>query len=158
MKQIYFIRHAKSDWSNPQLNDHERPLNKRGMKDAPLMAEIMQKSGISPDAIFSSTAKRAFTTAEIFFRYFPKAHLVAVPELYHANEITLQDFITYTDNKYNTIFIIAHNPGLNFFCSFYPEFSLPNIPTTGVIGIEADIDNWTDFNIKKSRIILVDYP
>jgi len=66
MKQIYFIRHAKSDWSNPQLNDHERPLNKRGMKDAPLMAEIMQKSGISPDAIFSSTAKRAFTTLKSF--------------------------------------------------------------------------------------------
>lgn len=66
MKHLYLIRHAKSSWSNPLLDDFERPLNQRGKNDAPLMAKILLEKQIFPDFLLSSPAKRAKTTAEIF--------------------------------------------------------------------------------------------
>ncbi len=63
MKKLYLIRHAKSDWSNPSLDDFDRPLNKRGKKNAPFMGKILHKKGIYPDLIISSPAYRARTTA-----------------------------------------------------------------------------------------------
>lgn len=158
MKYVYLIRHAKSDWDDPTLSDHDRPLNKRGLKDAPMMADLLKKNEIKPDAIFTSTAVRAFTTAEIFLERFPDAHFAALPELYHASEKTIRDFITYTDNSFNTIFIFAHNPGLLYFCDMYEEFSLSNLPTTGIVGIEADIDDWIKFSVKNSSVVIEEYP
>ncbi len=59
MKRVYFIRHAKSDWSDFLLDDFDRPLNKRGKKNAPLMGQYFKDENIYPDVFFSSPAKRA---------------------------------------------------------------------------------------------------
>ena len=64
MKQLLLIRHAKSDWDHPGLSDHDRPLNDRGRRDCPRMAEALRSRGITPDLIVTSTAVRAATTAE----------------------------------------------------------------------------------------------
>ena len=63
MKTLYLNRHAKSSWSDPSLNDFARPLNKRGMRDAPFMGQILSKKVSHPDIIYSSPANRAKTTA-----------------------------------------------------------------------------------------------
>ena len=69
MKTLYLIRHAKSDWGNPLLADIDRPLNERGKRDAPRMAQRLLDRGELPGLLISSPARRAFRTA----RYFAKA-------------------------------------------------------------------------------------
>ena len=66
MKTLFLIRHAKSSWDDSTLDDHERPLNQRGKANAPIMAKRLQKLGIKPDMLFSSTAERAASTAQVF--------------------------------------------------------------------------------------------
>jgi len=70
MKDLYLIRHAKSDWENISQTDFDRPLNKRGLKNAPFMAEILSKKLKSIDEIISSPAKRAISTAVFFAEEF----------------------------------------------------------------------------------------
>ena len=64
MKSLLILRHAKSSWKHPELTDHDRPLNKRGKRDAPRMGEILRSEHLIPEAIISSTAARAHATAE----------------------------------------------------------------------------------------------
>jgi phosphohistidine phosphatase len=67
MKTLLVLRHAKSSWSDPALDDHERPLNKRGRRDAPRMGELVREYGLIPDVVISSDAVRARLTAEAVF-------------------------------------------------------------------------------------------
>ena len=64
MKTLLVLRHAKSSWNDPALDDHERPLNKRGRRDAPRMGELVREYGLIPDVVISSDAVRARLTAE----------------------------------------------------------------------------------------------
>ena len=64
MKTQLVLRHAKSSWNDPALDDHERPLNKRGRRDAPRMGELVREYGLIPDVVISSDAVRARLTAE----------------------------------------------------------------------------------------------
>ena len=70
MKLLYLVRHAKSSWRDDNLSDAERPLNKRGERDAPFMADLLQRKGINPDLMVSSPALRALSTAKIFAKSF----------------------------------------------------------------------------------------
>jgi bisphosphoglycerate-dependent phosphoglycerate mutase len=65
MKSVLILRHAKSSWTHPELNDHDRPLNKRGKRDAPLIGELLKNEHLIPEFIISSNAKRADSTAKI---------------------------------------------------------------------------------------------
>ena len=66
MKKLFLIRHGKSSWSNPDLQDFDRPLNKRGIRDAPFMAKMLVGKGVKPDLIVTSPANRAISTAKQF--------------------------------------------------------------------------------------------
>jgi len=65
VKTLTILRHAKSSWENESLADYERPLNKRGERDAPVMAKRIQEAGIRPSLIVASHAVRAWTTAKV---------------------------------------------------------------------------------------------
>jgi phosphohistidine phosphatase len=65
MKTLFILRHAKSSWKEQDLPDHDRPLNKRGKKDAPRMGKLLTDEDLIPDLIMSSTAARAKKTAEL---------------------------------------------------------------------------------------------
>ena len=64
MKTLLLLRHAKSSWKDESLTDHDRPLNKRGKKTAPLMGHLLREKNLVPDLVVSSTAVRARSTAE----------------------------------------------------------------------------------------------
>ena len=66
MKTLLILRHAKSSWNNLDLPDYDRPLNKRGKRDAPRMGDFLRHQDLVPDLIISSTAKRAKKTAKLF--------------------------------------------------------------------------------------------
>lgn len=75
MKELILIRHAKSSWSNPLLEDFERPLNKRGAKNAPFMAKVLKQKEVNPDLIISSPSKRTKDTLDFFIKELLKKRL-----------------------------------------------------------------------------------
>lgn len=145
MKQLLLIRHGKSDWDHPGLSDHDRVLNERGLRDAPRMAVALQKRGIVPDLIVTSTAMRAATTATIVADGlgYPAGRLVKVPELYLAPPRTILRVVQGLEESAGTALIFGHNPGMheavNLLCE---EAGLEDFPTLAIARIELAEDYW----------------
>ena len=101
MKTVYFVRHAKSSWSNPALDDHDRPLNSRGKRDAPFMAKVLKGKGARPDLIVTSTANRAQTTALHFAKEFDisPGDVMLRPEIYEAYSEQVMEVIRSLDDR-----------------------------------------------------------
>ena len=129
-RHLIFIRHAKSSWDDRSLNDHDRPLNKRGIANAPNMSSRLKDRNVSPDALFSSTALRAAITAQIFAEAleFPSHKITYDPDLYLASAGMLQDFIAGLEKNLKTVLIFGHNPGLTLFVSQVWGLPIGNIP------------------------------
>lgn len=158
MKKIYIIRHAKSSWKDLNLDDFERPLNKRGQKDAPFMAKTLKKKGVKPDLIISSPAVRAKTTAKIIAQEVGyKKPILYIKKIYEAEVQDLYDVVRNIDEKYKTVFMIGHNPGLNMFVESLVGFH-ENIPTCGIVELEIDCKKSKDISASCSEFRYFDYP
>ena len=160
MKQLILVRHAKSDWGNPGLDDFERPLNERGKRDAPIMAQRLLGNKISIDAIIASPAKRAAKTAKIFAEAFEykKDDIVFKEKLYLAEPATFFSVIENADDTFNTIAIFSHNYGITDFANQLTETRIDNIPTCGVFAIKIYSDTWKGFRDVKKEFWFFDYP
>ncbi|WP_243233696.1 histidine phosphatase family protein [Microbacterium sp. CIAB417] len=110
MVTLVLVRHAKSDWGTAGLPDHERPLNERGRRDAPLMAAALARTGFRPDRLLSSTAVRARTTAEAFARALD-VPLEIESDLYAASARDIWRSAATTGAQ--NVLIVAHDPGLS---------------------------------------------
>lgn len=114
MKRLTLFRHAKSSWGEPDLDDYDRPLNDRGISDAPMMSQRMLDENLTPDLILCSSAKRTKQTVQFFI----DIHTLnddAVSfhdKLYLASAGTLLQYIQNTDESVNHLMVVAHNPGL----------------------------------------------
>ena len=158
MKKLYLIRHAKSDWSNSKLEDYDRPLNKRGERDAPLMASILKQKNANPDLIISSPAYRTKKTAKIIKKGIAyKGKIVYDQHLYEASLKTILELINYINDDYDKVFIIGHNPTLNLLAFYLTGFN-DNIPTCGILEIDINCDRWREVNKRSSKLICFDYP
>lgn len=159
MKELILIRHAKSDWSNPLLDDFERPLNKRGEKNAPFMAKILKKELQKPDLIISSPSFRTKLTLEYFLKEFEyKGEVIFEKSIYEAPFENLLKVIKNIDDKYKTIFLIGHNPGLNDLANFLLGSFEDNIATSGVLKIDFDTNSWKNISKDNSKLIFFKYP
>ena len=160
MKQLLLIRHAKSDWDDPTLSDFDRPLNHRGKNDAPEMARRLRDKKIKIDAFVSSPAKRAKKTATLFAKELgrQKKDVILVDALYEAGENVFYKVIDSLKDKYDTVAIFAHNPGITGFANGLTETKIDNIPTSGIFAIRIDARRWTDFKEAKKEFWFVDYP
>lgn len=159
MRELILIRHAKSDWSNPLLDDFERPLNKRGSKNAPFMAKILKKELQKPDLIISSPSFRTKLTLEYFLKEFEyKGEVIFEKSIYEAPFENLLKVIKNIDDKYKTIFLIGHNPGLNDLANFLLGSFEDNIATSGVLKIDFDTNSWKNISKDNSKLIFFKYP
>ncbi|MEO8171935.1 MAG: histidine phosphatase family protein [Sediminibacterium sp.] len=159
MKQLLIIRHAKSSWALVGQDDFDRPLNDRGMKDAPMMAQRLIEKSITIDAFISSPAKRALTTANFFVdAYNAKGALQTIQKLYHAHSTIFFEVIAGIDDSIHTAAIFSHNPGITSFINELTKTKIDNMPTCGVFGIQAEIDHWKDFWPAKKSFWFFDYP
>ena len=160
MLQLTLIRHAKSSWDDPALSDFDRPLNKRGMKNAPLMGKIISKRGLVFDRIVASPALRAITTAHLIAgkQGFPEQDIQQRDELYDASVDELLDCVHSLDNQYASIALVAHNPGLTSLCNYLSGESIANLPTCAVAVIEFDLDDWRAVYQDTGRLVLYEYP
>ncbi|MCH6232332.1 SixA phosphatase family protein [Cognataquiflexum rubidum] len=159
MKKLVIIRHAKSSWDEPFLNDHERPLAERGLKDAPKMAKRLKKENIFPDAILSSDAERAKATAIIMAEVidFPPKKIQFNKELYHGSVAQILSEIKKTDESVKTLFLFGHNPGLNDLI-WKLGGEIDNLPTAGQFGFKFDVKKWEEISPKNAKIWFFDYP
>jgi phosphohistidine phosphatase len=134
MKTLYLLRHAKSSWNDFSLCDFDRPLNKRGKRDAPFMAQTLHEMGERPDIIISSPAKRARKTSKHF------AQTLDVPlkldeRLYEAHTSDFEAVLKEAFEKHDSIMLVSHNPGLTMFNDEVSDKPIFNIPTTGIVKI-----------------------
>ena len=160
MKTLTILRHAKSSWDFPDLSDHDRPLNKRGERDAPIMGDRLKAAGIRPSLIVSSPAVRAWKTARIVAKQiaYPVEFLQREPALFHAGVSKLLDIIAVQDDGFNSIMIVGHNPGLTDLANELNPGLTSNVPTAGFVSLRIGTDDW-DLRTRESvELLEYDYP
>lgn len=147
MKTLLILRHAKSSWDNDQLADFDRPLNKRGRRQAPQMGQLLTEQGLGIDLVVSSTARRARETAEAVMaasgfdgevRY-SKAFYEAPPVTYLASLNALSD-------DYDCVLVVGHNPGLQALVALLTGRD-EAFPTAALAQIALPIDSWSAFGV-----------
>lgn len=160
MKMLYVIRHAKSSWDDPTLSDFDRPLNKRGKKDAPVIGKRLKHRNVTPDLLLSSPAERALTTChEIAVEIgYAKSKIKTDKKLYHAEDIEILRIIQSLDHTYSCVWIFGHNPGLTDFVNLLANADIDNVPTCGVVACSLSIQSWDEAGKGKGSVIFFDYP
>jgi len=145
MKTLLVLRHAKSSWKETALDDHERPLNKRGREDGPRMGKLVREIGLTPDVIISSGAVRARLTAEAVAEAAGYARDIRFEEaLYAASPADILSVLrTATTTTAGTVMIIGHNPGLEELVAHLTG-EQPDLPTAALAQIALPIDRWRD--------------
>lgn len=160
MKNLILVRHAKSSWDNAGLSDMERPLNKRGKHDAPMMGRILAGKGEKPDLIISSPAKRALSTAKrisVELGY-ERSSIKINNSLYMADNDDFLRVIGEVKDEVSCLMIFSHNYGITDFVNSITGESISNIPTCGIVKAELNLDSWSDIINTKGKMIYFEYP
>ncbi len=161
MKQIHFVRHGKSSWSDPGLADHDRPLGPRGKRDAPRMAARLLATGLRVDGILSSTAKRARKTGRVFADVFgiDRERFLTDEDLYLATPREIERVIRGLPPEWDSVLLFGHNPGYTDLANrILHQDTLENVPTAGIVGTHCDVSQWGDWRIATTRRTRFLYP
>ena len=160
MKRLYIVRHAKSSWTDFSLSDWERPLHKRGKRDAPMMAAWCKNMGYIPDVIVSSDAKRALSTAKIFADTFwgDSQRLTTEHGLYHAPAEAYIEQCYGLPEDVDSVMFFGHNPGITYLANKVSNDFIDNVPTCGVLVIDMDVPDWQQADINRSEMVDMLYP
>lgn len=147
MKNLIIIRHAKSSWKLP-LTDVERPLSKKGIYTAHLISSKIQNSIPKSFIVWCSKAKRTYETAMIFSQnlYFSFENIIIKEELYTFDEKKLEEIIKKCENKYDNLILFGHNNAITNFVNKFGDQIINNVPTSGVISMQFDTDDWNNLN------------
>ncbi|HMQ00829.1 MAG TPA: histidine phosphatase family protein [Cyclobacteriaceae bacterium] len=160
MKTIFLVRHAKSSWDFPNLSDFDRPLNNRGLRNAPEMGARLKAKGVYPDAVISSPARRAQDTCRIICREiaFPESNIEFNRNLYDGDEDDILDVIQKIPDNVDSVFIVTHNPGITFFVNEMVEEDIDNVPTCGIVAITFETNSWKELDFGQGELLFFDYP
>lgn len=160
MKELILVRHAKSSWKDPTLSDHERPLNKRGKRDAPEMGERLARAGCRPDLFISSSAVRALETARTIAGKvgYPREDIQVEERLYHASTGELIGVIRDVANSVGSLAIFGHNPGLTNLANRLGPREIFNLPTCAVLHLRFDTDAWSGLEEASGEELEYDFP
>ena len=160
MKQLILVRHAKSSWSDFSIADFDRPLNDRGKRDAPMMAQRLLDKKIAIDLFIASPAKRAKKTAEAFVKTYglSKESIHFIDALYLAEPAVFYEVISSVSDKHNTIAIFSHNNGITDFANQLTSARIDEIPTCGIFAVTAEIKHWKDFTKSEKQFWFADFP
>jgi phosphohistidine phosphatase len=160
MKILTLVRHAKSDWKDPTLSDKQRPLNRRGERDAPELGRRIVKHDIRPSLIIASPAVRAWTTAKIIATEinYPAEFLQREDSLYLASLNDLLDAVAAQEEGFNSLMVVGHNPGMTEFANFLVPGITNNLPTAGVVSVHIESDDWSLHQQPETKLVTYDYP
>lgn len=147
MKTLLLLRHAKSSWDDPGLDDHDRPLNKRGRKAAPRMGQLIRDEGLEPDAIVTSSAERARTTAGAVCEALGYQGAVdETRELYLAAPAAYLRVIQQLPDDAERALLVGHNPGLEDLLEALSG-DARRLPTAALAALELDAKHWRDVEL-----------
>ena len=143
MKTLLILRHGKSSWKHPGLADHDRPLNKRGLRDAPRMGRLLRGEDLAPDRIVSSTAVRARETARLVageagdgrtVEHSRRLYLASVPEIVRV--------VGEVGGDASRLLVVGHNPGLEELVAALTGCA-EALPTAALAQIRLELQSWS---------------
>jgi phosphohistidine phosphatase len=146
MKTLLILRHAKSSWKDSSLSDHERPLNKRGKKDAPRMGELLYQENLLPDLVLSSDAKRAQNTAQMAAEASGyDGEIFLSRDLYSFSAEDYLEALAALPDEYQRVMVVGHNPGLE---ELLEELTgdYRRMSTAALAQVRLPIQRWAELN------------
>lgn len=159
-KTLVIIRHAKSSREHRDLRDFYRPLNDRGYKDAPFMGQVLKRKGIQPDLVVASPSVRTYTTATMICDKldYSRDDIQFAPSIYRAPKEKYIEEIASWDDKYNTVFLVGHNPASSQLSTMLSDTTISDMPTTGIVAIHFDENSWAKIAKSKGECVFFDKP
>jgi phosphohistidine phosphatase len=159
MKTLLLVRHAKSSRDDPALPDKERPLNGRGVRDAPKMAKHLAKHDLQPDLILSSPAVRALTTAQLMAEKldYKVKDIVVDGRLYASAPATLLKVIRALGDKPKRVMLVGHNPELAELAHRLSA-SIADMPTCAVAEFVFDMSSWSELGEQEPAKVKLQSP
>lgn len=161
MKRLFLLRHAKSSWDDPKMADRDRPLNARGLRDAPRMAAYMRAHGYVPDLALCSPAVRTRETAQALIPVIGEFPISYPETLYLAEPQTLHRLLAAQETG-EAVLVVGHNPGLATLATQITDFEslddarhVHSFPTAALAVFEADAPNWP--TAMSTRLKLIDF-
>lgn len=144
MKTLLILRHAKSSWNDSTLKDHDRPLNKRGKRDAPRMGKLLRNEQLTPDLIVSSTAKRAHkTAAKAADSCGYRGEIELTDSFYLARAGNYVQYLAEVADDKDSVMVVGHNPGLESLLELLTGCD-ERLPTAALAHIQFDIASWKE--------------
>jgi len=144
MKTVLILRHGKSSWKTPGLDDHDRPLKKRGRHDAPLMGELLVREGLVPDRVITSTAARARQTAELAAEACGfQGEIELSGEIYLSGPDAYLDALRALPNDVERAMVVGHNPDVEDLVLLLGGRT-EVMPTAALAAVDVPVDRWRD--------------
>ena len=158
--RLILLRHGKSDWDDPRLDDFHRPLAPRGLRDVPEMGRRLARRAEIPELIVSSTAVRAISTARAVAREigYREDRILEEARLYHAPAETMLSIIRNAPATVGTLMVVGHNPGMTELADMLADVRIDNMPTAGMLCAEFQADDWRGIEPARARFAWFDYP
>ena len=146
MKTLLLLRHAKSSWKDSDLDDHDRPLNKRGKREAPRMGQLLKEEGLIPDFIVASSAKRAWRTAECAALHSGyRGETRVTSDLYEASPARIMGVAQLTPEPLDRLLMVGHNPGLEELLEQVTGSYTP-LSAGSLALVHLQVDTWQSFD------------
>jgi phosphohistidine phosphatase len=160
MKTLYIVRHAKSSWDHDGLTDFERPLNKRGQNDAPMMGTVLREREAQPSIIRTSAANRAITTARLLAEAldFPLDKIEVDAGMYGAGTLEIVAIVQSLPDEAKEVMLVGHNPTIHLVAQRFAGFDGGNVPTCGIFCIDFDVSSWMETASAEGRLRYYEYP
>jgi phosphohistidine phosphatase len=160
MKTIYIVRHAKSSWDRVDLTDEKRPLMDKGKKRTKKVIRYLEEKKTTIDYIISSPAVRAYETAKILAHglKYPAEAIKIEPQLYHADGEWILEHFSMLPERCESVMIVGHNPALTDLANLLLKSPIENLPTSGVVSISFDANNWKTLPVAVPRTNFVLFP
>jgi phosphohistidine phosphatase len=153
-KTLYLVRHAKSDW-HAGKSDFDRPLNKRGLSDAPEMGRRLKVRGQLPDLVVCSPAKRAFQTLELLDL---GVETLFDETIYEASTGDLLGIVQALDDRHGSAMLIGHNPSMTWLAVMLSGVRIDGMPTCAIATIELDSNHWKMAGACPAKLVDLDFP
>jgi len=159
LKNLFLIRHAKSDWDADFDNDHGRPLSDRGKKNAKALSKFLSERDFSPAIAYVSDSRRTIQTHKILSAYKSlSGKTIFTEKIYEASLEEILSIIRNTNEKYDSILLVGHNPGLETFVNYllgnktgsvFAKFS-----TSAFASFDCEIETWNELKEGKGKLNL----
>jgi phosphohistidine phosphatase len=160
VRRLTLLRHGKSSWEDSELEDFDRPLAPRGLRNVPEMGRRLARRGELPDLILASPALRAISTARAIAREigYREDSIRKEPALYLATPLEILAVLERAGGSASHLMVVGHNPGLTELANMLDDIRLDNMPTAAMLAVEFDTAGWDRIDPASARFLWFDTP